>query len=114
MLNSKAVVVHTGAKAQELIREVGVDRLLQSRFVITNPDDEMQLSEGILKARWCIRGYLDPDLMELQTSAPTLSAEGFAVVMQALASFKWGLVIGDIEGAFLKGDPIFRKKGIRC
>ena len=114
MLNSKAVVVHTGAKAQELIREVGVDRLLQSRFVITNPDDEMQLSEGILKARWCIRGYLDPDRMELQTSAPTLSAEGFAVVMQALASFKWGLVIGDIEGAFLKGDPIFRKKGIRC
>lgn len=68
-------------------------------------------NEGVLKARWCIRGYLDPDVLDVKTASPTLSNEAFAVVLQILASFQWKLTIADIEGAFLQGDEISRQNG---
>ncbi|CAE7833538.1 rluD [Symbiodinium sp. KB8] len=64
-----------------------------------------------IKARWCIRGYLDPDLLELDTSAPTLSAEGFAIAMQLIASHGWSITIADVEGAFLRGDDLSPSRG---
>ena len=69
------------------------------------------MRQGVLKARWCVRGYLDPDLMDLETASPTLSQEGFAITLQLLASQQWGLKIGDVEGAFLRGDELRREKG---
>ena len=95
--NSNAVKVHTGEKAKALIAECGRDRLLESRFVITNPDDE----QGILKARWCLKGFKDPDLMELVTASPTLSQESLAVTLQVIASKGWRMRIGDVEGGSL-------------
>lgn len=67
--------------------------------------------EGVLKARWCIKRYLDPDILDVQTASPTLSNEGFSVALQLLASHKWKMTIADIEGAFLRGDTINRKNG---
>jgi hypothetical protein len=74
MITSKAVIVHEGDEAQKIMHEVGIDRLLESRFVYTSEDGSL---ETALKARWCIRGYLDPDLLDLETASPTLSNEGF-------------------------------------
>ena len=111
MTDSGAVRVHIGEMASKLVHEVGRDRLLESRFVITRPDDPVRREKGELKARWCIRGYLDPDLLELQTAAPTLSPEGLATVMQLLASRRWTMHIGDVEAAFLRGEDIKREKG---
>ena len=56
-------------------------RLLKSRFVYTKTDDEPLNEETDLKARWCVRGYLDPDLLSRDTEAPTLSADGCAVAL---------------------------------
>ncbi|CAE7633612.1 GIP [Symbiodinium pilosum] len=111
MLETRSVKVHVGEAAEQLINEVGKDRLLSSRFVITRSDDAEKLKKGLVKARWCIRGYLDPDLLELDTAAPTLSPEGLAVVLQVLATKKWDLCIGDVEAAFLRGDDIERPRG---
>lgn len=58
-----------------------------------------------------MKGYLDPDALELQTASPTLSNEGFSVATQLIASYQWKLVIADVEGAFLRGDHIERQKG---
>ena len=58
-----------------------------------------------------MKGYLDPDVLELQTASPTLSNEGFSIAIQLLASYKWNMVIADVEGAFLRGDNIDRQKG---
>ena len=69
---SKAVTAHEGDEAQKIMREVGTARLLESRFVYTSEDGWL---ESALKARWCIRGYLDPDLLDLETASPTLSSE---------------------------------------
>ena len=109
MISSKAVRVHSGAAAREIMEKAGDGRILESRFVYTT---EQGLQHGALKARWCIRGYLDPDLMDLETSAPTLSMEGFAVVTQLLASHRWRMAIGDIEAAFLRGDNMNRSTGV--
>ena len=86
-------------------------RILKLRFVIAKADDVEMTPEIELKARWCIRGYLDPDLLFLDTEAPTLSAEGSAIVLQCIASHKWGLQICDVEGAFLRGDNLKRSEG---
>ena len=102
------MVVHHGRDASQIVAEVGTDRVLQSRFVYASDDGT---NEGVLKARWCIKGYLDPDMLDVKTASPTLSDEGFAVTLQILASHRWDLVIADIEGAFLRGDTIQREKG---
>ena len=107
MLDTCSVKVHVGKAAEALVDQVGEERLLASRFVVTRSDDEEKLKKGLVKARWCIRGYLDPDILELETAAPTLSPEGLAVTLQVLAE----LCIGDVEAAFLRGDNIQRSKG---
>lgn len=108
LINSGAMIVHHGGEASKIVDEVGSDRVLQSRFVYTSDDGT---NEGVLKARWCIKGYLDPDVLDVKTASPTLSNEGFAVTLQIVASHHWEMVIADIEGAFLRGDTIKREKG---
>ena len=109
METSQAVKVHRGEEARKMIYRVRTDRVLDSRYVYTTGDG---LPTGPLKARWCIRGYLDPDLMDLETASPTLSSEAFAVVTQLIASFRWRMSIADIEAAFLRGGNISRSKGV--
>jgi hypothetical protein len=84
---------------------------VKSRFVLTK-DDEKPLSENtVIKARWYIRGYLDPDLLSLETEAPMLSSEGCAIALQCISSKRWLLQICDVEGAFLRGDDLSRQTG---
>ena len=85
--------------------------MLKSRFVLTEAEPGSSPATDDIKARWCIRGYLDPDLLELDTSAPTLSAEGFAIAMQLIASHGWSITIADVEGAFLRGDDLSPSRG---
>ena len=111
MLSTQSVKVHSGPKAAELVARCGVERVLKSRFVLTRPDDTEKQRQGVVKARWCVRGYLDPDVLELDTAAPTLSVEGLAIALQLIACKRWTLGIGDVEAAFLRGDNIQRSKG---
>lgn len=97
-------------KEAERIRNT-TTRILPSRFVITKKPDERNPGHYITKARWCIRGYLDPDVNKLQTQSPTLSTEALALVMQLSASYGWDFGICDIEGAFLQGGALCREQG---
>ena len=108
MIASGAVKVHVGEDARKLIEAQGTKRLLESRYVYTTTDGK---DSGPLKARWCIRGYLDPDILDLATAAPTLSPEGFATIVQMITSKRWHLKIADIEAAFLRGDDMKRTQG---
>ena len=49
-----AVPILTGASAEKAKAQFG-DRFIPSRFVVTRPGPEE------FEARWCLRGYLDPD-----------------------------------------------------
>ncbi len=64
-----------------------------------------------MKARWSIRGYLDPDVLAVPKQSPTLSAEGFAHTLQIIASNKWVMQVANVEGAFLQGEELKREHG---
>ena len=97
-------------RVAERIRN-STSRILPSRFVITRKPDDKNPGQYITKARWCIRGYLDPDVNKLQTQSPTLSTEALALVLQLSASKNWDFGICDIEGAFLQGESLHREQG---
>ena len=112
LLDSGAIIVHKGREAKRLREKYARNgRFMKSRFVITEAEGQANEAAMGLKARWCIRGYLDPALLELDTNAPTLSAEGFATVVQLLASKRWDIQIADVEGAFLRGDKLDESRG---
>ena len=97
-----AVRMLTGASAEKAKAHF-VDRFIPSRFVVTRPGPEE------FKARWCLRGYLDPDVMELAGSGATQSPK-VSQLGRTLSSNGWDLQLGDIQGAFLEADALDRKK----
>ena len=103
-----AVRILTGASAERAKAQFG-DRFIPSRFVVTLPGPQE------FKARWCLRGYVDPAVMELAgsgaTQSPTVSQLGRMHSCQMIVSSGWDLQLGDIRGAFLKADALDRKKG---
>ena len=111
LVSSGAIVVHEGNEARRLKESVPRKRILKSRFVLTEADQGTSPQTQDIKARWCIRGYLDPDLLELDTSSPTLSMEGFSIALQLMASHGWSVNIADVEGAFLRGDSLSPTRG---
>ena len=53
-------------------------------------------------------GFQDPDLTEVPSDSPTLSAASEALIKQWVASHKYRLISGDIKTAFLSGDKDIR------
>lgn len=111
LLKTEAIRVHVSDAAKELREVCPSERFLENRFVKTRRDDPNTPGKKELKCRWCIKGYLDPDLMELERQSPTLSMEGLSICLQIISSKKWRLIIADVEGAFLQGEPLRRKAG---
>ena len=74
-----------------------------SRYVITIKQED-DAPERV-KARWCLQGYLDPDLGAKAESgdlqSPKLSQVGRNILFQLIASYRWRLKLGGIKGAFL-------------
>lgn len=83
-------------------------RIMGSRYVITVKQEED--APPRMKARWCLQGHLDPDLMEKAShgdfQSPTLSQIGRNLLFQLLSSHRWRLKLGDIRGAFLSAGPL--------
>ena len=106
MLSEAATRVHKGAEAQR-IRDRYPDRFVGSRFVITNKVDE---DGERVKARWCLQGHLDPDVMSKVSSgmchSPTMSQLSRSLLLQILVSKRWRMCLGDIKGAFLEAGPL--------
>ena len=105
LVNTKAIEVHKGEAAARLREEVDPKRILESRFVHTRRDSPERPGEREIKSRWCIKGFKDPQVLEIEKQSPTLSADALAVVLQLLASNKWVLT------AFLQGNAMDRKGG---
>ena len=111
LLNTQSIRIHVGKEAEKLRQEYPRERFLESRCVKTRrPNPE--IPGGMeLKCRWCIKGFKDPDLFSLERQSPTLSMDSLAVCLQVLVSKKWELIISDVEGAFLQGEPLKRENG---
>ena len=119
LINKGAVRLVPAGQA-EWIQQHQSHRIMGSRFkVITKKAMEDVIENGLvpqpdylehwkIKARFCLQGHLDPDLSDKaeagQLQSPTLSHIARTVLFQLLATFKWTLQLGDVQGAFLEQD----------
>ena len=91
-------------QAQGVRRHQG-HRIMSSRFVITKKTED---GDTKIKARWCLRGHHDPDLIQKvlagKCHSPTLSQLARNLLLQLIVSHQWVLKLGDIKGAFLEAD----------
>ena len=98
----------SGDSAEKAKKTQFGDRFIPGRYVVTRPNP------GEFKTRWCLRGYLNPDVMELvgsgSTQSPTVSQLGRMLSCQMIVSNGWNLQLGDIRGAFLEPDSLDRKQ----
>ena len=111
LLNTESIRIHTGVEAKKLRDEQPKERFLGSRFVKTRREDPNQPGKTEIKCKWCVKGFRDPDIYEMNRQLPTLSMEALMVTLQILASNQWLLHIADVEGAFLQGETLKRKNG---
>lgn len=111
LLNYDAIKVYTGHEAEDMKKRIPPERFLESRFVKTRKIDPETPGGYKIKCRWCIIGYKDPDLLELDRQSPTLSMDAYIMCLQVISSKQWTLMIADVEGAFLQGEPLRRNRG---
>ena len=77
---------------------------MRSRFVrVRKP--------GKYKRRWCILGFGEPDLTEVERETPTVNTNTVLLGLQAIASHGLDLALGDIKNAFLQGGALGRSGG---
>ena len=86
------------------------DRAMDTRWARTWKPDESKPSGRRAKARLIIKGFTDPDLLDIESHSPTLTREGFMTVLQSVCSHGHKLQFGDVQQAFNTGDPIKRKE----
>lgn len=74
---------------------------MSCRFVITEKTENFDTK---IKARWCLRGSHDPDLVQKVLSgkchSPTLAQFSRNMLLQLIVSHRWTMKLGDIKGAF--------------
>ena len=84
------------------------ENLLKTRWVSSwkQLDPQEQKETGRTrkpKARLVILGFMDPSIETLDRDAPTLGRDSRFLIMQVLASARWGVQSFDIKTAFLRG-----------
>ena len=103
MKETGSVLLLTGQISQDVQQEFS-HRFVDSRFVLTK---KVEGNAPVrFKARWCLLGHKDPDVMkavlENKTASPTITQLGRNLAMQLIASLRADLILGDIKGAFLE------------
>ena len=83
---------------------------MDTRWARTWKPDESKSSGRRAKAGLIIKGFTDPDLLDIESHSPTLSREGFLTVLQSVCSHGHKLQFGDVQQAFNTGDPIKREQ----
>ena len=86
------------------------DRATDTRWARTWKPDGSKPSGRRANARLIIKGFTDPDLLDMRSHSPTLTREGFMTVLQSVCSHGHKLQFGDVQQAFNTGDPIKRKQ----
>ena len=81
--------------AQEL-QGLDLSRVMSMRWVLTRK------SSGTAKARLVVLGFQAPNLLEVETAAPTLSRTGRNVLLTAASNAGMEVETGDVTSAFLQ------------
>ena len=106
-----AIKVLSLEESRKIRNSAEKERIIPSRMVRRwKPAEQPNEAPG-RKSRWCLRGDKDPDLMDLNRHAPTLTTTSFGVLLQIAASMKYRATVGDLKSAFCQSWPLCRKQG---
>ena len=86
------------------------DRAMDTRWARTWKPDESKPSGRRAKARLIVKGFTDPDLLDVESHSPTLTREGLTTVLQSVCSHGHKLQFGDVQQAFNTLHPIKREQ----
>ena len=106
--NQAAKVLSLEETAQTQAR--WTDRAVDTRWARAWKTGDSKPSGRRAKARLIIKGFTDPDLLDIESHSPTLTREGFVTVLQSVCSHGHKLQFGGVQLAFNTGDPISRKE----
>ena len=105
-------------EAVEIATKAGVpqERILGMRWVLTwktiqDPATGEEVGRKP-KARLIIKGFMDPDLLNLRKDSPTLNTQSRNMILAVAAMSKWRVETGDIKTAFLNGDKTEYQRAI--
>ena len=82
VLDFKAVTITDSTQA-DVIREKHRERVVSSRLVLRWKETDTGYKA---KARWCVHGFKDPDIHEIERSCPTPELSSINMTLQILAS----------------------------
>ena len=86
------------------------DRAMDTRWARTWKPDDSKPSGRRAKGRHIIKGFADPDLLDVESHSRTLTREGFMTALQSVCSHGHKLQFGDVQQAVHTGDrkePLF-------
>ncbi|CAK9011962.1 Retrovirus-related Pol polyprotein from transposon RE2 (Retro element 2) (AtRE2) [Includes: Protease RE2 [Durusdinium trenchii] len=96
---------------RELQEQGKGDRILPTKIARRYKPGEQPGEPATKKSRLCIRGDLDPDILELERFAPTLNTVNFNITLQVAANENMTATVGDLKNAFCQSQPLCRPNG---
>ena len=66
------------------------------------------------KSRWCVVGWTDPHIHEIERTSPTPLTSSMYLFLQLAASRRWSAKVKDAKTAFLQSRPTTRKQKLCC
>ncbi|CAE6935722.1 FV3-083R, partial [Symbiodinium sp. KB8] len=106
----EAIQVYIKHEAIEAVPEdrwIPPEKILSSRFVLTNKTkEEPDPFKCKLKGRWIIGGHKDSEAGMHPTASPTASLLGQNLVNFLAVQFGWAVTYEDVTAAFLQGRPL--------
>ena len=91
---------------RELQEQGKGDRILPTKIARRYKPGEQPGEPATKKSRLCVRGDLDPDILELERFAPTLNTVNFNITLQVAANENMTATVGDLKNAFCQSQPL--------
>ena len=129
LLNSGAIKILSVEESRKFAKE-HPDHVLTSRYVdrwkptdafgvlpeeYEQPDFLPENHSGLApKSRWCVVGWKDPHIHQIERAAPTPLTSSMYLALQLAASRKWVAFGKDAKTAFLQSRPTTRVQKLAC
>ena len=129
LLNSGAIQILSVEESRKFAKE-NPDHVLTSRYVdrwkptdafgvlpeeFDNPGFLPENHTGLApKSRWCVVGWRDPYIHQIDRAAPTPLTSSMYLGLQLASCRKWKTYSKDAKTAFLQSRPTTRKKRLAC
>ena len=108
----RVLSVEESRRVKDQLKQEGkMDRILPTKIARRYKPSEQPGLPPTKKSRLCLRGDLDPDILDLEKFAPTVNTMNLAVMMQIAANENMTGQIADFKNAFCQSDPLKREKG---